>query len=90
MLIACDGHTSTRLPARSVRQRWHYEYIAHQYKRTTTLGADIGHYEERTFGERDNQIFGTNHQFGAVEECADYMCGCTLICQLWTGREILC
>jgi hypothetical protein len=58
MLMACNGHTSTRSPARPVRQRWLYEYVAHRYKQTTTLGTDIGRYREQTSGERDNQTFG--------------------------------
>ena len=58
MLMACDGHRSTRSPARLVPHRWIYEYVAHQYNQTITLGTDIGRYRERTSGERDNQTFG--------------------------------
>ncbi len=55
MLMACDGHTSTRSPHARCDSDG---YVTHQYKQTTTLGTDIGRYRERTSGERDNQTFG--------------------------------
>ena len=61
MLMARNGHKSTPSLVRTPRcdADSFVTDVARKYKRTTTLGVDIGRYGERTSGERDNQTFGT-------------------------------
>ncbi len=67
MLVACHGHTLTR-PHAPVRQRWLHESVARQCKRTTTLGTDIGRYEERTASERETRHSVHSADCGRLKE----------------------
>jgi hypothetical protein len=54
--MAHNVHMSICSPG--AKQRRLHEYVARQYKRTTTLGTGICCYGERTSGKRDNRTFG--------------------------------